>query len=77
MRYISLGHPKIQASALGLGTVKFGRNEKTKYPQRFDLPSDESIHELLKTASEIGINLLDTAAAYGRSEERIGEIMDR
>jgi aryl-alcohol dehydrogenase-like predicted oxidoreductase len=77
MKYVSLGRSQIRASALGLGTVKFGRNEKTKYPQRFDLPADESIHELLKTASEIGINLLDTAPAYGRSEERMGEIMDR
>ncbi|HEY8460140.1 MAG TPA: aldo/keto reductase [Blastocatellia bacterium] len=77
MKYVSLGSPRIRASALGLGTVKFGRNEKTKYPQPFDLPTDESIHDLLKTAVETGVNLLDTAPAYGRSEERLGEIMDR
>ncbi len=62
-------------SSLGLGTVKFGRNESVKYPKGFDLPTDEEIVSLLDLAQEEGINLLDTAPAYGCSEERLGKLL--
>ena len=61
-------------SPLGLGLVKIGRNTQVKYPQDFDLPSDKQVIELLNTAQELGVNLLDTAPAYGTSEERLGNI---
>lgn len=62
-------------SSLGLGTVKFGRNESVKYPTSFELPSDGEILSLLDLAQEEGINLLDTAPAYGSSEERLGKLL--
>jgi aryl-alcohol dehydrogenase-like predicted oxidoreductase len=64
-------------SALGLGTVKFGRNRGTKYPggDDFALPSDPEIEMLLDVALECGINVLDTAPAYGTSEERLGRLL--
>tara|TARA_R110000850_G_scaffold66959_30_gene148654 strand:- start:2520 stop:3311 length:792 start_codon:yes stop_codon:yes gene_type:complete len=65
----------IAVSSLGLGTVKFGRNEKVKYPTAFELPSDKEILALLDLAQELGINFLDTAPAYGLSEERIGSLL--
>jgi aryl-alcohol dehydrogenase-like predicted oxidoreductase len=65
----------IAVSRLGLGTVKFGRNQQVKYPSGFELPTDEEILALLDAAREEGINLLDTAPAYGTSEERIGDIL--
>lgn len=65
----------LSVSSLGLGTVKFGRNEKVKYPNGFDLPSDKEILELLDLAQELGINFLDTAPAYGISEERLGKLL--
>ena len=65
----------IDVSVLGLGTVKFGRNEGLKYPDKFALPSDTDILHLLNTAKELGINLLDTAPAYGTSEERLGHLL--
>jgi hypothetical protein len=37
-------------SALGLGTVKLGRNSGVKYPQAFDLPDEREVDELLATA---------------------------
>jgi aryl-alcohol dehydrogenase-like predicted oxidoreductase len=66
----------LQVSALGLGTVKFGRNTGVKYPTGFDLPDDATIRKLFSCAREMGINLLDTAPAYGCSEERIGALLE-
>ena len=66
----------IEVSSLGLGTVKFGRNQQVKYPTGFELPTDSEILSLLDLAQEEGINLLDTAPAYGTSEERIGPLLE-
>ena len=65
----------IDLPCLALGTVKFGRNEAVKYPNKFDLPSDREIVELLEQCQRAGIDLLDTAPAYGVSEERIGKLL--
>ncbi len=62
-------------SPLGLGTVKLGRNQQVKYPQAFELPSDNAVRELLALARELGINLLDTAPAYGSSQQRLGQML--
>ncbi len=70
-----LGQTDIHISTLGLGTVKFGRNQSVKYPQAFALPSDELLRELLNTARDMGVNLIDTAPAYGYSEERLGDLL--
>lgn len=70
-----LGQCDIHVSLLGLGTVKFGRNQGVKYPAAFSLPSDQEIADLLSIAAELGINLLDTAPAYGSSEERLGNVL--
>jgi aryl-alcohol dehydrogenase-like predicted oxidoreductase len=70
-----LGETGMMVSALGLGTVKLGRNEGVKYPAPFDLPADAEVAGLLSCAAELGINLIDTAPAYGSSEERLGAVM--
>lgn len=70
-----LGSTGIQVSLLGLGTVKLGRNEGVKYPQGFDLPDDAAVITLLETARDLGINLVDTAPAYGLSEQRLGQLL--
>lgn len=64
-------------SVLGFGTVKFGRNTGVKYPggDGFDLPDDARINSILDLCIDNGINLIDTAPAYGVSEERLGQIM--
>ena len=54
----ALGSTDIMVSCLGLGTVKFGRNEEVKYPTNFALPTDIEIQRLLGTARDEGINLL-------------------
>jgi aryl-alcohol dehydrogenase-like predicted oxidoreductase len=70
-----LGNTGISVSSVGLGTVKFGRNQGVRYPQRFELPSDQEILKLISCAQSLGINLLDTAPAYGLSEERLGKLL--
>ena len=70
-----LGKTDISVSRIGLGTVKFGRNQSVKYPETFELPDDKTVRTLLNCARDVGINLLDTAPAYGISEERIGKLL--
>lgn len=70
-----LGSTGIEVSVLGLGTVKLGRNKQVKYPTGFTIPNDEEVRELLAVAKDLGINFIDTAPAYGNSEERLGQLM--
>ncbi|EKD53715.1 MAG: putative oxidoreductase [uncultured bacterium] len=74
---ILLGNTGLFVSRIGLGTVKFGRNQGVRYPASFALPSDRDIDELLSYARDLGINLLDTAPAYGLSEERLGHALKK
>lgn len=67
-----LGKTGVTVSPIGLGTTKLGRNTDVKYPTPFDLPSDKQVEELLQTALDLGVNLIDTAPAYGDSERRLG-----
>ena len=75
MDKISLSDTGIEVSQIGLGTVKFGRNEGVKYPQGFAIPDEPFLAALLEQAQELGINMLDTAPAYGTSEERLGRLL--
>lgn len=75
MQTRELGQTSIQVSPLGLGTVKFGRDQQVKYPWSFKIPDDQAVLELLSLSRELGINLLDTAPAYGNSEERLGQLL--
>jgi aryl-alcohol dehydrogenase-like predicted oxidoreductase len=73
-----LGGTGVRVSVLGLGTVKVGRSRGLKYPAGqlpVVLPSDQQVADLLRTAHELGVNLLDTAPAYGTSEERLGHTL--
>ncbi len=67
----ALGRTGLTVSRIGLGTVKVGRNTGVKYPQPYELPSDGEVEELFAAAAEMGVNLVDTAPAYGESEKRI------
>ncbi len=70
-----IGKTGVSLSALGLGTVKFGRNEGVKYPSSFELPDETELQRLLFHAQELGITTLDTSPAYGSSEERLGRLL--
>ncbi|CAA0091282.1 D-threo-aldose 1-dehydrogenase [BD1-7 clade bacterium] len=70
-----LGSTDVGLSPLALGTVKFGRNQSVKYPGQFNLPADTDLKNLLSLARDYGVSTLDTAPAYGISEERLGKLM--
>lgn len=70
-----LGQTGLTVSPLGLGTVKFGRDQGVKYPNGFTIPDDQQVEALLRQAQQLGINLLDTAPAYGHSETRLGPLL--
>jgi aryl-alcohol dehydrogenase-like predicted oxidoreductase len=71
----ALGSTSMDVSVLGLGTVKIGRNQQVKYPSDFELPDDKSVIELFELAQSLGINFIDTAPAYGSSEQRLGQLL--
>ena len=75
MELRALGDTGINVSLLGLGTVKFGRNQQVKYPSGFAIPDDQSVSGLLHLAADLGINLVDTAPAYGNSQQRLGKLL--
>jgi len=75
MQYRALGSTGMQVSLLGLGTVKLGRDQQVRYPEPFRIPDARAAARLLACARELGINLIDTAPAYGESEARLGELL--
>jgi len=70
-----LGKTGLSVSPLGFGAFKIGRNEKVKYPQPYDLPGDDAVERLLNGVLDLGVTLIDTALAYGLSEERVGRCL--
>jgi len=68
MQYRTLGHTGIQASSLALGAMNFGKLGGT---------TQAEVDRLVGTALDAGINLIDTADAYGHgeSEELLGNAL--
>ncbi len=74
----ALGQSGLDVTPIGYGAFKIGRNQGIKYPQGYELPDDRATEELLRGLLDLGVGLVDTAPAYGSSEERIGRfIADR
>lgn len=78
MRYSYLGNTDLKVSALSLGTVAFGMTygiptQRGSSEQSSMLPpSDKESINLIHHAIDVGINFIDTARAYGTSEEILG-----
>jgi len=70
-----LGDTDLYLSILGLGTVKLGRDQQVKYPTGFKIPDDKAVKNLFAACQDLGINFIDTAPAYGVSEERLGQLL--
>jgi len=67
-----LGNTGLSVSPIGFGAFKIGRNQGIKYPRGYALPDQREVDHLLNAVLDIGINYIDTAPAYGVSEQRIG-----
>ena len=70
-----LGRTGMNVTPIGFGAFKIGRNQKAKYPRAYALPDDQTTERLLNGVLDLGINYIDTAPAYGCSEERIGRFL--
>ena len=73
MQRRELGKTGIPLPPLGFGAFKIGRNQGIKYPTAYDLPSEDEVDRILNGVLDLGLNYIDTAPAYGLSEERIGQ----
>ena len=69
MQYAKLGRTNLRLSVLGLGTVQLGL--AYGWDQQ-PPPPDDRVIGLIRRALELGINYIDTAAEYGRSESLVG-----
>jgi aryl-alcohol dehydrogenase-like predicted oxidoreductase len=65
MEFRRLGNSGLVVSVVGLGTNNFG--------MKLDL---DGSREVVHAALDEGITLFDTADSYGKSEERLGEILE-
>jgi aryl-alcohol dehydrogenase-like predicted oxidoreductase len=62
-------------SALALGTVELGLDYGIAVPGEFGRPSEDEAIRLVHTAIDSGMNLIDTARAYGESEAVLGRAL--
>jgi aryl-alcohol dehydrogenase-like predicted oxidoreductase len=65
----------LSVSPIGFGAFKIGRNQGIKYPASYDLPDDAASDRLLNEIVDLGVTYIDTAPAYGLSEDRIGRAL--
>ena len=70
-----LGRAGPAVSPIGFGAFKIGRNVGIKYPQGYELPDEQQVSALLHGVLDLGINYIDTAPAYGSSEQWIGRVL--
>jgi aryl-alcohol dehydrogenase-like predicted oxidoreductase len=62
VEYRNFGDTGLRVSAVGLGAGQIGTSDV----------SEDQASEVLNTALDLGVTLIDTAMTYGLSEERIG-----
>ena len=60
---------------VGFGALEIGRDWGLGTEETLLRPEDGEAEEVLQTVLDVGINLIDTASAYHRSEERIGRFL--
>lgn len=77
MDYRPLGKTGLQVSAITLGTVSLGVEYGIEAPGEFGRPAEADSIRLLQQAADAGINLFDTAPAYGESERLLGQALGR
>ncbi len=72
MNYRRLGRTGLQVSEISLGTVELGLDYGVPVAGEHLRPAEAEAARLLNRALDLGVNFIDTARAYGASEEVIG-----
>ena len=72
-----LGNTGIEVSSVALGTVELGMDYGIQAPGEYGRPTEEEAIRLLHEAADCGINVFDTAPAYGTSEELLGRALSK
>ena len=75
MKYRQLGRTGLRVSEIGLGTVELGLDYGVPVDGEHLRPPEEQAAHLLNRALDLGVNFIDTARAYGASEEIIGRAL--
>jgi aryl-alcohol dehydrogenase-like predicted oxidoreductase len=74
----SLGATGLRVTLVGFGALEIGRDWGIGHGDTRNRPDEAGAAEVLNAALDLGVNLIDTASAYHRSEQRIGKfIADR
>jgi aryl-alcohol dehydrogenase-like predicted oxidoreductase len=68
----TLGRTGLQTTLIGFGALEIGRDWGLGSPQQRRRPGGPEAGETLRCVLGLGVNLIDTASAYHRSEERVG-----
>jgi aryl-alcohol dehydrogenase-like predicted oxidoreductase len=75
MDYRRLGRTGLRVSALALGAVELGLDYGIAVPGEFGRPAEDEAIRLVHAAIDGGMNLIDTARAYGESEAVLGRAL--
>ncbi len=76
MQYRNLGRTDLRVSAISLGTVSLGIDYGIESPDGFGRPSPDESIALIRGAADAGINLFDTAPAYGAAQKLLGTALE-
>lgn len=71
----AVGRTGLEVTLVGFGALEIGRDWGLGDTVQRQRPAEQEACALLHTVLDLGINLIDTASAYHRSEERIGRCL--
>ena len=71
----TLGRTGFKVTFVGFGALEIGRDWGVGSQQQRRRPDEAEARETLRGVLDLGVNLIDTASAYHRSEERIGKAL--
>jgi 1-deoxyxylulose-5-phosphate synthase len=77
VQYRRLGRSGLEVGAIALGTVELGMDYGINAPGHYGRPREDAAIRLVHRALDAGINLIDTARAYGESEAVLGKALQQ
>ena len=70
-----VGNTGLNVTLIGFGALEIGRDWGIGDASQRERPDEAAAGDVLRAVLDLGINLIDTASAYHRSEERIGRFL--